>query len=186
MILASTATFWTDSVHKELGESLTGGTMDQRIIEFIAGLRAAGVRISIAESKDAFEAARHMGILSQQDFRDSLRATLVKEFQDQPVFDDLFALYFGNDEPPLLNMMEGLSPEEKDMLQQALRALLEQLRQQDPPQDQPGRSGRQQQKQPTSSQLDNLMQLLMAMLQGQNLSQETLGDRHPALRPALG
>ncbi|MDH3674631.1 MAG: VWA domain-containing protein [Anaerolineae bacterium] len=148
--------------------------MDQRIIEFIAGLRAAGVRISIAESKDAFEAARHMGILSQQDFRDSLRATLVKEFQDQPVFDDLFALYFGNDEPPLLNMMEGLSPEEKDMLQQALRALLEQLRQQDPPQDQPGRSGRQQQKQPTSSQLDNLMQLLMAMLQGQNLSQETL------------
>jgi uncharacterized protein with von Willebrand factor type A (vWA) domain len=147
--------------------------MDQRIVEFIAGLRAAGVRISIAESEDAFYAAQYMGIGHRNGFRDGLRTTLVKEAQDQPVFDELFPLYFGNDEPPLLNMMDDLSPEERQLLQQALRALLEQMRQQDQ-QNQDGRSGRRQQGQPSSEQLNNLMQLLQALLQGQNLSQETL------------
>jgi uncharacterized protein with von Willebrand factor type A (vWA) domain len=149
--------------------------MDQRIVEFIAGLRAVGVRVSIAESEDAFNATRFMGIFDRNDFRDSLRATLVKEANDQPVFDELFPLYFGNDSPPLLNLNEDLSPEEQKLLQQALRALLEQLRQQSQ-QGQEGQQmpGRQQKGQLTSSQLNNLMQLLQALLQGQNLSQEKL------------
>src|SRR5512145_32783 len=104
--------------------------MEQRIIDFIAGLRAAGVRISIAESQDAFNATKCMGILDQGDFRDSLRATLVKEAADRPIFDQLFPLYFGSGGPPLLNLTDDLSPEEKNLLAQALRALLEQLRQQ--------------------------------------------------------
>ena len=108
--------------------------MDQRIIDFIAGLRAAGVRISVAESEDAFKAARCIGIIERASFQDSLRTTLVKEANDRPIFDQLFPLYFGSDGPPMLNLTEGLSPEEKNMLQQALRALLEQLRQQGQPQ----------------------------------------------------
>ncbi len=36
--------------------------MEQRIVEFIAALRAVGVRISIAESEDAFNATRFMGV----------------------------------------------------------------------------------------------------------------------------
>lgn len=149
--------------------------MDQRIVEFIAGLRAAGVRISIAESEDAFYAAQHMGVGYRNGFRDGLRTTLVKEAQDQPIFDELFPLYFGNDEPPLLNMMDDLSPEERQLLQQALRTLLEQMRQQGR-QNQDGRSGRQQRGQPSSEQLNNLLQLLQALLQGQNLSQEMLDE----------
>jgi hypothetical protein len=147
--------------------------MDQRIVEFIAGLRAAGVRVSIAESEDAFNATAYIGIFNRDDFRNSLRTTLVKEVNDQPVFDDLFPLYFGTDSPPMLNLREDLSPEEQRLLQQALRALLEQLRQQARQQAQDGQ-GRPQQGQPTSSQIDNLMQLLMALLQGQNLSQDML------------
>ena len=104
--------------------------MDERIVEFIAGLRAAGVRVSIAESQDAFNATGFLGIQNRQDFRHSLRSTLVKEANDQPVFDDLFPLYFGTDSPPMLNLNDDLSPEEQQMLQQALRALLEQMRQQ--------------------------------------------------------
>jgi uncharacterized protein with von Willebrand factor type A (vWA) domain len=150
--------------------------VDQRIVEFIAGLRAAGVRISIAESQDAFNAAQCMGIFERNDFRDSLRTTLVKEVKDQPIFDDLFPLYFGTDSPPLLNLNEDLSPEEQKMLQQALRALLEQLRQMAQQQGKQGKQGKgqQQRSQLSSSQLDNLMQLLQALLQGQNLSQEML------------
>ena len=143
--------------------------MDKRLIDFIAGLRAAGVRISIAESEDAFLAARHMGIRDKDDFQNSLRATLVKEAADQPVFDQLFPLYFGSGGPPLQDLMEDLTQEEKDLLAQALRALLEQMRrqQQDGTPQQGRQSGQQQ-----SSQLDSLMQLLQMLLQGQNMDQQ--------------
>jgi hypothetical protein len=146
--------------------------MEQRIIDFIAGLRAAGVRISIAESEDAFNATRCMGILDRGDFQDSLRTTLVKEAMDRPIFDQLFPLYFGSGGPPLLNLTDDLSPEEKNLLAQALRALLEQLRQQ---QQQPG--NQKMQRGGLSSpenQLNNLMQLLRWLLQGQNPSQQEL------------
>jgi uncharacterized protein with von Willebrand factor type A (vWA) domain len=143
--------------------------MDQRIIDFIAGLRAAGVRISVAESEDAFKATRCMGIADREDFQDSLRTTLVKEAKDRPIFDQLFPLYFGSDGPPMLNLTEDLSPEEKNMLQQALRALLEQMRQQGH-QQQEGR----QQGQPSSQQLNNLWQLLQSLLQGHRPDQQLL------------
>ncbi|MDX1520675.1 MAG: VWA domain-containing protein [Anaerolineae bacterium] len=141
--------------------------MDKRMIDFIAGLRAAGVRISIAESEDAFLATGHMGIRDKNEFRDSLRATLVKEASDRPIFDQLFPLYFGSGGPPLQNLMDDLSQEEKEMLAQALRALLEQMRNQ--PQD--GRQ-RGQQNSRQSAQIDNLMQLLQMLLQGQNMDQD--------------
>jgi uncharacterized protein with von Willebrand factor type A (vWA) domain len=156
--------------------------MDQRIIDFIAGLRAAGVRISIAESEDAFNAARCMGIFDRNDFSDSLRATLVKEANDRPIFDQLFPLYFGSGGPPLQNLMDDLSPEEKQMLAQALRALLEQMRQDE-------RRKEMQQKQrgypSPESRIDNFMQLLQSLLSGQNIDKEMLeqvgqqsGSRH--------
>ncbi len=148
--------------------------MDRRIVEFITGLRAVGVRVSIAETEDACNAVDFMGVGNRTDFRDSLRTTLVKDMQDHPIFEQLFPLYFGNDEPPLLDINQDLSPEEQQMLRQALRALLEQLRQQSEQAEQ------QQSRQnfrggpPTSQQLNNLMQLLQSMLQGQHLNQETL------------
>ena len=147
--------------------------MEQRLVEFIAALRAFGVRISISESQDAFNATEHMGIQHREIFCNSLRATLVKEAQDQSTFDKLFPLYFGNDEPPLINLNEELSPEERALLQQALRALLEQMGQQ----DQEGQRGqRSQSGAPSSDQLNMLMQLLQSLLQGQNFSQDQLDE----------
>jgi len=148
--------------------------MDKRMVEFIGGLRAAGVRISIAESEDAFLAAAAMGIGNRAAFQDSLRATLVKENEDRPIFDQLFPLYFGNDEPPLLNINQELSPEEQQMLQQALRALLEQLRRQQQGQGQPQPGQSRGRAQPTGEQLSNLMQLLQALLNGQNFDSQQL------------
>jgi uncharacterized protein with von Willebrand factor type A (vWA) domain len=103
--------------------------MEQRIAEFIAGLRAAGVRISIAESGDAFAATRYMGVLEREAFRISLRTTLVKEAKDLSVFDSFFPLYFGDGGPPLMNALDDLTPEQRQMLAAALRALLEKLKQ---------------------------------------------------------
>ncbi|HEY3228578.1 MAG TPA: CoxE, partial [Roseiflexaceae bacterium] len=69
--------------------------MDDRIVEFIAGLRAAGVRVSVAESADALRAIAAAGIADKDFFRLALRATLVKESQDMPTFEELFPQYFG-------------------------------------------------------------------------------------------
>ncbi len=53
--------------------------MEERILKFIAALRAAGVRISLAESADAFRAVDSLGIKDREAFRLSLQATLVKD-----------------------------------------------------------------------------------------------------------
>jgi uncharacterized protein with von Willebrand factor type A (vWA) domain len=103
--------------------------MDDRIIEFVRGLRAAGVRVSMAESVDAMRATEVVGINNKDLFRDSLRATLVKESDDFPVFNELFPLYFGSGGPVLQNAMEDLSEDEQEMLQAALGALSGRLQQ---------------------------------------------------------
>ncbi|MFZ1397781.1 MAG: hypothetical protein WAS33_12825, partial [Candidatus Promineifilaceae bacterium] len=97
--------------------------MDNRVVEFIRGLRAAGVRVSLAESVDAMHAVESLGISNKEVFRSSLRATLVKEHDDFAAFEELFPLYFGSGGPPLQNALEDLSPEEQEMMQMALSAL---------------------------------------------------------------
>jgi hypothetical protein len=97
--------------------------MDDRIVQFIAGLRAAGVRISLAESQDAFRATEFMGVLQRDAFRSALRATLIKERRDEPLFEKLFPLYFGSGGPPLIPPDQMLTPDQQKMLEAAMRAL---------------------------------------------------------------
>ncbi len=97
--------------------------MEKRVIDFIRGLRAAGVRISLAESIDAMQAVSVLGIQDKQVFRESLRATLVKDSDDRPVFEELFPLYFGSGGPALQDAMEALNPDEQELLRAALEAL---------------------------------------------------------------
>ena len=104
--------------------------MEERMIRFISALRAGGVRVSLAESADAFEAVRTMGVQSREPFRLGLRATLVKDASSLPTFDELFPLFFDSaDNPPMMDIMEDMSPEEAQMLAQLLRQYGEQLRQ---------------------------------------------------------
>lgn len=98
--------------------------MDQRIIEFIAGLRAVGVRVSLAESEDAFRAVEEIGVMDREAFRVALRATLIKDAADAPEFERLFPIYFGSGGPPLFDPNRELSPDEMRMLKDALRDLL--------------------------------------------------------------
>ncbi len=104
--------------------------MEERIIKFISALRAAGVRVSLAESADAFAAIDLMGIHDREAFRLSLQSTLVKDAVNLPIFEELFPLFFGSAEtPPMTNLSDDLTPEEADKLAQALREFNEQLRQ---------------------------------------------------------
>ncbi len=101
--------------------------MDDRIIEFIAALRAMGVRVSLAESQDAMRAVEHMGVMERETFRISLKTTLIKEASDGPIFDRLFPLFFGAETPPMMDGAGGLSPEEQAMLREALRQVAAEL-----------------------------------------------------------
>ena len=104
--------------------------MEERIIRFIGALRAAGVRISLAESADAYQAVDHLGIKRRDTFRASLQATLVKDAANLPIFAELFSIFFGGlEHPPLMDLSADLTPEEARMLAQALRQFTEQLRQ---------------------------------------------------------
>lgn len=97
--------------------------MDNRVVDFVRGLRAAGVRVSLAESMDAMRAISALGIQDKEVFRQSLRTTLVKESDDFPVFDELFPLYFGSGGPPMQDAREDLSENEQEMLKAALSAM---------------------------------------------------------------
>jgi uncharacterized protein with von Willebrand factor type A (vWA) domain len=105
--------------------------MESRILQLIAALRASGVRVSLAESAEAFSAVDLMGIQDREHFRLSLRATLIKDLKDIPTFEKLFPLFFGSRQPPMMggNLTDDLTPEEIKMLAEALRQFTESLRQ---------------------------------------------------------
>ena len=105
--------------------------MESRILQLISALRASGVRVSLAESAEAFSAVDIMGIQDREEFRLSLRATLVKDLKDIPVFDKLFPLFFGTGTPPMMggNPSDDMTPEEAQQLADALRQFAESLRQ---------------------------------------------------------
>lgn len=98
--------------------------MDTRMVQFIRALRAAGVRISLAESQDAMYGVDAVGALNRDHFRSTLKATLVKEGRDHATFDYFFPLFFGNNAPPMENIPDNLSPQEQQMLQDALQSMM--------------------------------------------------------------
>jgi uncharacterized protein with von Willebrand factor type A (vWA) domain len=105
--------------------------MESRILQLISALRASHVRVSLAESTEAFSAVDILGIQDREAFRLSLRATLIKDARDLPIFDQLFPLFFGSGQPPLIgdDLSDELTPEEAHMLAQSLRRLTDDLRQ---------------------------------------------------------
>lgn len=125
--------------------------MEERIARFIAALRAAGVRVSVAESQDAWTAITYTGIADRDAFQTTLRATLVKDALHFDTFEELFPLYFGLNSPPLLDPQADLSPEQQEMLQQALQQMMQDLAR-------------------------DLQQLLEWLLNGQSPSQEALDE----------
>ncbi len=67
--------------------------MRETVVSFINQLRSQGVRISIAESIDALQAVATVGV-ERELLREALAASLVKEEEDRPLFDNVFARFF--------------------------------------------------------------------------------------------
>jgi uncharacterized protein with von Willebrand factor type A (vWA) domain len=68
--------------------------MQKKIIEFTNILRKSGIRVSTAETLDAFKALDELSIDDREIFRDALRATMVKRGEEVPTYDELFELFW--------------------------------------------------------------------------------------------
>jgi uncharacterized protein with von Willebrand factor type A (vWA) domain len=68
-------------------------TLRDNLITFIASLRAAGIRISVAESIDAMNAVAAAG-LGRARMREALAAALIKDESDRAAFDEHFGRFF--------------------------------------------------------------------------------------------
>lgn len=68
--------------------------MEQKIIDFTNLLRKSGIRVSVAESIDAFVSIDELSLGDREVFKDALRCTMVKRGEDIPTFDSLFDLYW--------------------------------------------------------------------------------------------
>lgn len=124
--------------------------MDKRMVDFIRALRAAGVRISIAENQDAMNGVQSVGIANIGHFRTTLKSTLVKEHRDQSKFEYYFPLFFSANDPNLDDIYDQLTPEQQQMFQQAMNALM--------------------------GDMESLKQLLDQLMRGEPLSQEQLDE----------
>lgn len=125
--------------------------MDTRMVEFIRALRAAGVRISLAESQDAMYGVDIIGAQDRTFFMNALKTTLVKENRDRATFDYFFPLFFNSGTPPLTNIPDQMSGDEQAMLQQALQSL--------------------------AGNMQALKDLLQQMLEGRSFSQDQLDQQ---------
>jgi len=65
----------------------------EQLVRFIAALRSAGVRISVAESIDAMNAVAAAGI-ERGRMHEALAATLIKDEADREIFDQSFNRFF--------------------------------------------------------------------------------------------
>src|SRR5215470_17643608 len=68
--------------------------MEEKLVEFANLLRENGVRVSLAETLDAFSASEVTGLLEREAFRAALRSTMVKRASELPIFEELFDVYF--------------------------------------------------------------------------------------------
>ena len=68
--------------------------MQKKILEFTNILRKSGIRVSPAESIDAFAALDDLSVEDREIFQDALRATMVKRGEEVPTFDELFDLFW--------------------------------------------------------------------------------------------
>ncbi|MGC1337281.1 MAG: hypothetical protein WA836_04080, partial [Candidatus Binataceae bacterium] len=68
--------------------------MQEKLVEFAKLLRENGVRVSLAETLDAFSASEITGLSERDSFRAALRATMIKRSSELPVFEELFDVYF--------------------------------------------------------------------------------------------
>jgi uncharacterized protein len=73
---------------------VTVSGLPDRLVEFVTALRQHGVPVGPAETVDAAEAVRVVGLADRDQLRAALAATLLRRSGERSVFDGVFELYF--------------------------------------------------------------------------------------------
>ena len=68
--------------------------MQKKVVEFTNLLRKSGIRVSVAEAIDAFNALDELSLDDRDVFRDALRASMVKRGDEISTYDELFDLFW--------------------------------------------------------------------------------------------
>jgi hypothetical protein len=108
--------------------------MQHKIIEFTNLLRKSGIRVSVAEAIDAFNALDELSLGDREVFRDALRASMVKRGDEIATYDELFDLFWSGFYDNLKNAfgdMEGDLGEMGIDLEQLLAQLAEMMQNMD-------------------------------------------------------
>ncbi len=69
------------------------------ITDFVQELRTVGVPVSMVEAIDAMDALSHVDFSSRPQFKETLRATLIKNARHEPAFDTAFEVFFASRVP---------------------------------------------------------------------------------------
>ncbi|MEE3330344.1 MAG: VWA domain-containing protein [Myxococcota bacterium] len=108
--------------------------MQEKVIEFTNLLRKSGIRVSVAEAIDAFEALDELSLDDREIFRDALRSAMIKRGDEIATYDQLFDLFWSGFYDSLQNSFGDLGGELGDMgidVEDMLRQLAEMMGQMD-------------------------------------------------------
>lgn len=108
--------------------------MQKKIIEFTNLLRKSGIRVSVAEGIDAFNALDELSLDDREVFQDALRSAMVKRGDEIPTYDELFELFWSGYYDNLkgaFGEMEGDLAEMGIDLEQLLSQLAEMMKDMD-------------------------------------------------------
>jgi uncharacterized protein with von Willebrand factor type A (vWA) domain len=94
-----------------------GGRLAINVMHFARLLRRAGLPVGSAETVAAAEALTHVELGDRQVVQAALRTVMVRRHEQQPLFDQAFALFWRNPDAArvalMLSAMEGRAPEEQ-------------------------------------------------------------------------
>lgn len=108
--------------------------MQARIVEFTNLLRKSGVRVSVSEAIDAFQALDELSLDERELFKDALRSSMIKRGDEIPTYDQLFDLFWSGFYDNLRESfgdMDGALSEAGIDLEELLRQISEQMGQMD-------------------------------------------------------
>jgi len=79
------------------------GRLAENVVHFVRVLRAAGLPVGPARTLAALEAVETVGVRNREDFRAALAAVLVSRYEQLPIFEQAFDLFWRN--PKLLEKL---------------------------------------------------------------------------------
>jgi hypothetical protein len=79
------------------------GRLAENVVHFVRVLRAAGLPVGPARTLAALEAVEAVGLANREDFRAALAAVLVSRYEQLPIFEQAFDLFWRN--PKLLEKL---------------------------------------------------------------------------------